>query len=148
MGLGTFATNTRAMAAEAGSGRVEAHVYIDQIYAHWIHENPQFEHPNGGKAYFLRDPLFANIESYMEWAASGLFSSDGRWTYRDAWAQNMEKLAAAAAAQTPREFLNLIKSGHPVVEQDGVTFYDRPPEVPRLPDEELQAQKKAARGRS
>jgi hypothetical protein len=122
--------------AAVGHGDLESHVVIDQIYAHYQHEDLLLNHPRGGNAEYLRRALLTHQDEYMQHVADLLLTVDGSDIIKGA-SEVAEQLASDAAEQTPREFEDLMRSGHPFVLDDGVTVYDRAPEVHRLTDEEL-----------
>lgn len=111
-------------------------VEVDQVYAHYQHEHPEFHHPDGGGAFYLRDPLFEQCGSYLEHIARNFLSHDGVHVTRP-MADNMEHLSQEIYVRAPFEFGDLKASGHPTVTEDGTVTYDRPPLAPRLDKEEL-----------
>lgn len=52
-------------------------------------------------------------------------------------AKAMEDVSQGVYDRAPWEFGDLRASGHPTVEHDGETTYDRPPNVHRLSEQEL-----------
>ena len=142
----TFGEGIERLKAAVGEGNLKGSVEVDQVYAHYQHENPEFEHPRGGKPYYLRDPLFAKADEYMEKLARRAITDTGS-ELKEAMAANMEDLSDQVAIQAPIEFGNLKESGHPKVESDGVTVYDRPPHSPRLSKEEIRALQRSGRQR-
>lgn len=116
--------------------RVSGKVEVDQVYAHYQHEHPEFHHPDGGQAFYLRDPLFAKAEDYLQHLAESAISSHGV-NVRQGMIDNMEDLSLEVYHRAPWEFGDLRASGHPTVTEDGVVVYDRAPLCPRLNEEDL-----------
>lgn len=133
MARGDFVRNIDALRRRIGGGHLTGKVEVDQVYAHYQHEHPEFRHPDGGKAFYLRDPLFANARGYMEKCAVHILNG----SVNDAMIENMEDLSRAVYEQAPWEFGDLRASGHPTVTRDGATVYDRAPAVHRLSAAEL-----------
>lgn len=138
MSRGTFGERIQELIEQVGHGHLKGTVEVDQVYAHYQHENPQFEHPRGGKAFYLRDPLFANADRYMVKLAEKAITRTGS-ELKDGMVENMEDLSGRVRDEAPIEFGNLKESGHPKVKSDGVTVYDRPPVSPRLTEAEIRA---------
>lgn len=115
---------------------VKGTVEVNQIYAHYQHAHPEFHHPDGGQAFYLRDPLFGKMGQYLERVAAEMLSHSGV-NFERPMIENMEDLSQEVYERAPFEFGDLKGSGHPKVEVDGETRYDRPPLVPRLDHSEL-----------
>lgn len=130
--VGTAVGRLDELSDQVGHGTLEVKVVIDQVYAHYQHEGLDLDHPRGGNAEFLRRPLYSNSARYMRTVAEGLLEDVER-----AAVDVAEDLVRDAAEQTPREFDDLIRSGHPIVTSDGATVYDRAPEQARLSESEL-----------
>lgn len=75
----------------------------------------------------------------MQSLADGLLKPDGLVSAATRIAEDGAKMVREHA---PVEFDNLRRSGHPTVVDDGTTVYDRPPEVPRLSEDELKAERR------
>lgn len=133
--MGTFVKRMKQLASTVPDEHFEGQVIVDQIYAHYQHANPEFKHPEDGKAFYLRDPLYSHADSYMKRIADELFD-DG---VIEAMIKNMENLSLEVYMQAPLEFGDLKASGHPMVWADGSIVYDRPPRVHRLTEAELEA---------
>ena len=116
--------------------RVTGRVEVDQVYAHYQHEHPEFHHPDGGEAFYLKTPLFAKARDYLRHIAKKAVRRDGVHVI-EAMAENMEDLSLEVYNRAPWEFADLRASGHPIVEADGHTVYDRKPMVHRLDKSEL-----------
>lgn len=100
------------------------------------HEDLSLHHPRGGHAKYLEQPLFSHYRNYLaDYARTVLLDGGGH-----AMERSMEHLSGELKIHAPILFNHLRRSGHPIVTKDGVTVYDRPPEVPRLTEEQLRAQ--------
>jgi hypothetical protein len=132
---GTFDERIGALAEQIGFGSVIGSVEVDQVYAHYQHENVALRHPRGGGPFYLTAPLMERWELYMQNMADALL--DGR--LREAMAENMEDLSREVSERAPIEFGFLRGSGHPTVRDDGVVTYDRPPLYHRLTEAEIYA---------
>lgn len=133
--MGTFTDNI-ARLEERLAGKWQGKVEVDQIYAHYQHEHPEFHHPDGGKAFYLRDPLFYNARRYLGMVADSMLGEGG---VTEGLKQAMEHLSKEVYNQAPWEFADLRASGHPSVTRDGAKVYDRAPYVHRLDSLELRA---------
>jgi hypothetical protein len=111
-------------------------VTVDQVYAHYQHEHPEFHHPDGGGAFYLRDPVFGKARKYLGDVAHGVIGPKGI-TIRAAMVAAAEDLSMEVYLRAPWEFGDLRASGHPWVEEDGIRVYDRKPNCERLAPEEL-----------
>lgn len=136
MSTGTFGAGLDRLEHSVGHGKLVGTCEVDQVYAKYQHEHPEFKHPDGGKAFYLRDPLFEKSDENMRTLASKVLAVDGdgiKGGMRDV----AERLSTAVYEQAPWEFADLRASGHPKVTDDGAVWYDRAPRVHRLDDEEL-----------
>lgn len=116
--------------------RIKFGVEVDQVYAHYQHEHPEFHHPDGGSAFYLRDPLLSKSRRYLEHVAQHCITAKGLGL-RQAMIDNAEDLSLEVYHRAPWEFGDLRASGHPWVEEDGTRVYDRAPLCKRLSAEEL-----------
>lgn len=133
---GTFTERIAELRRMTGMpGDLTGTLIVDQIYAHYQHEGLNLHHPRGGQAKFLEQPLFDHYRLYLANYARTVLDDGGR----KAMAQNMENLSDQVKFHAPWEFNHLRRSGHPTVTLDGVTVYDRPPEVERLTEAQLKA---------
>jgi hypothetical protein len=132
--VGTFDERIRRLAEDVGTGRLVASCEVDQVYAHYQHEGLDFDHPRGGQAKYLEQPLFERRTGYLQRLARETLSPGGPVR---AMTHAADDLVSAVAEKAPVEFGDLRASGHGKVVDDGTVVYDRPPEVPRLSDEEL-----------
>lgn len=148
--MGSFDAGTRELGDRVGHGMLEGKVEVSQVYAASQHEGGWVtgpnagvaivNHPRGGGPKYLEQPLLEKgTGEYPRRLAARALEPDG---LRRAMIDNMEDLARQVSERAPVEFEDLRRSGHPTVTSDGALVYDRPPEVPRLSDEELRAKKR------
>lgn len=132
---GDFVQRIDELRRRIGKGKLVGAVVVDQVYAQNQHQSAWFKHPRGGKAFYLRDPLLANQDRYLQALASNVLNGDLTRTM----AQNMEHLVSAQRDDTPVLTGALKTSGAPRVEDNGAVVYQRPPITPRLTEEQLRA---------
>lgn len=108
-----------------------------RVYARYQHEGLDLNHPRGGQALYLQQPLFDKHAGYLQSYADKLLEDGGE----SALIEAMEDLAedGGVATRAPVLYANLRASGAPSVVSDGVIIYDRPPRQHRLSEEELKA---------
>lgn len=136
----TFAERSKLLREMTGNGeRVTASVVFDQVYAHYQHEHLEFHHPRGGQAKYLETPLYDGYREYLGWYADEVLHDGGTRAMQRA----AEDLSDQAEGKAPREFLDLMHSGHPSVTVGERTVYDRAPLVHRLTEGELRAKGRA-----
>jgi hypothetical protein len=136
--MGTFVGRIQILRDNVGGGTLKGHLEVNQRYAAAQHWHPEWRHPDGGSAYYLRDPFFARITRYMEHLADSLLDEEGKG-FSSSMMDNMENLSDAVYEHAPWEFADLRASGHPSVTHNGDTIHDRPPRQPRLTESELKA---------
>lgn len=125
-----------------GDGTLTGKVEVDQVYARYQHEGLDFRHPRGGQAKYLEQPFLAGASGHMQTLARTVLEPDGP---HRGMKDVVENTAHDVFVHAPVEFDNLRRSGHPSVEDNGSVVYDRPPEVPRLTEEQLREEKRRAR---
>lgn len=96
-------------------------------------------HPRGGQAKYLEQPLHADHRRYLQTIADSVLDEGPV----SAMVEAMEDLSGQVERTAPVEFENLRESGHPMVVDGGRTVYDRPPKQRRLTQEELDAQRRS-----
>lgn len=136
MAKGDFVHAIRGLLADLPA-RVTMEVEVDQVYAHYQHEHPEFHHPDGGQAFYLSQPLFAKAKKYLRNVAANVVSKEGYTHIIDAMRENADDLATEVYNRAPWEFGDLRGSAHPKVTADGEVVYNRPPNVKRLTEQEL-----------
>lgn len=100
------------------------------------HEGLDLNHERGGQAKFLEAPTVGGASEHMATLAKTVLEPGGP---ADGMREVVDGLSGKVGELAPVEFDDLRRSGHPSVEDDGVVVYDKPPEVPRLSEEELKA---------
>lgn len=136
---GTFATRIDELRKRVGSEKITATCTVDQVYAHRIHEHLEYHHPRGGEAKFLERPLFEHYRDYLSDYARTVLADGGQ----PAMERAAKNLSDQVEVHAPREWGDLMRSGHAQVTVGGRTVYDRPPKVARLTREELRAKSMA-----
>jgi hypothetical protein len=137
---GTFGARIDELQRMVGDGeRLRGSVVCDQAYAHFQSEHLELHHPRGGGPKFLERPLMDHHRDYLDDYAKTVLHDGGQ----PAMKRSMEHLSDQVELNAPREWGDLLKSGHPSVEQGGRTIYDRAPKVGRLSKEELKAKSRA-----
>jgi hypothetical protein len=108
-------------------------VTVDQVYAHYQHEHLEFRHPRGGRALYLQAPLYEHYEGYLADYARDVLDDGGQ----HAMERSVEHLSDQVELLAPREFGDLMRSGHPEVYSGERRVYDNPPGQHRLTEAEL-----------
>jgi hypothetical protein len=133
---GDFSERLDELSKLVGEGTLEGSVIVDQLYAKYIHEDLTLNHPRGGQAKYLEEPLLAKSDEYMQRLADRALDEDG---LRSAMKDNVEDLSNEVEKKAPIQYGPLHYSGHPTVTDDGELVYDRAPIYPRLTEAELEA---------
>jgi hypothetical protein len=136
---GTFSERIGELRRMIGSGEIAASCTVDQIYAHRQHEDMSYIHPRGGEAKYLQRPLMDHYRDYLGDYARTVLADGGQGAMK----RSMENLSDQVEIHAPREWGDLLRSGHPQVTKDGRTVYDRAPKAARLTREELRAKSRA-----
>jgi hypothetical protein len=136
---GTFGARIDELRKSVGSEKLTAAVEVSQIYAHFQHERMDLHHPRGGGPKYLERPLMSHYRDYLDDYAKTVLRDGGQ----PAMKRSAEHLSDEVELNAPREWGDLLKSGHPTVEQGGRMIYDRAPKVGRLTKEELKAKSRA-----
>jgi hypothetical protein len=132
--MGDFSERMDVLRKQAHApARLSAIVTVDQVYAHYQHERADLNHPRGGEAFYLSKPLMALFRDGLADYASHVLHDGGL----DSLKRFAEKLSDAVETTAPREFGDLLRSGHPQVTVGGRTEYDRQPHQHRLSSAEL-----------
>jgi hypothetical protein len=136
----TFADRIEELRTLTGRGeRLQGSVTVDQRYAHFQHERTDLMHPRGGGPFYLQKPLMDNYRDYLSDYARTVLRDGGQ----PAMKRSMEHLADQVEITAPREWGDLMRSGHPKVTLGERVVYDRPPKAARLTAEELKAKSRA-----
>lgn len=129
----TFVEGFAALREKVGEGTLKGSMEINQHYALEQHENLEYEHPRGGTAKYLSGPFMESYKRYMIWIAISVLKGE----LISAMAESMEDLSSQMDPRAPIDedpnFIRLRRSGHPVVTDNGIVKYDRPPVDPREP---------------
>lgn len=106
------------------------------IDAHFQHERLDLRHPRGGGPKYLETPTISSASEHMQSIAKTVLEPGGP---ADGMREVTEHISEQVKILAPVEFDDLRRSAHPKVTDDGEVVYDRPPEQPRLTEEELKA---------
>lgn len=131
--MDTFQTRIDELDEMVGHGDLTGRVVVDQVYAKYQHERLDLKHPGGGKAMYLRDPLFVKAPGILRHIATELLVRGPE----NGMQHGVESIADGVRDQAPIEFGDLKNSAHPSVEDHGVLIYNRPPLHDRLSKEAL-----------
>ena len=100
-----------------------------------------FKHRQGGEAGYLTHTIDEDqlggpiVKSWCD-------AISDRQPLDAVFIRNVEDISAQVALRAPIEFYGLLRgSAHPSVEREGHPVYDRPPAIPRVPEEVLQQMK-------
>src|ERR1035441_2320091 len=121
---GTFSQRLDHLRPMGGGGRLVGSVTVDQVYAHRQHEDMSYHPPRGGGPKYLQKPLMTHYRDYIGDYAKTVLDDGGQAAMR----RSMEHLSDEVEVTAPREWGDLLTSGHPKVTQAGRTLYDRPPD--------------------
>jgi hypothetical protein len=136
----TFAERIDELREMTGSGqRLTGSVTVDQRYAHFQHENANLHHPRGGGPFYLLRPLMDHYRDYLGDYARTVLTDGGQ----PAMKRSVEHLSDEVELTAPREWGDLMRSGHPQVTVGERTVYDREPKAARLTEEELKVKSRA-----
>lgn len=134
--VGTFQKRMTYLGSLVGRGNMTGKLIVDQVYAQNQHESLHFKHPRGGKAKYLEEPFLQHYRTYCGYIADSLLDSGPT----PGMVKAMEALSEQVTINAPVLHNYLRQSGHPIVYDDGVTVYNRPPLVHRLTEAEIRAQ--------
>lgn len=138
--MGTFTARIEELIRQT-EGRWSARIEVNQIYAHYQEVHPEFHHPDGGQAFYVRDTVY--LTPWMGHLATGLINEHGVDVH-NGLRQVAEGMAKGVYLRAPWEFNDLRKSGRPSVTRHGGEVWARPPEVGRLSKEQLQIKHKVS----
>jgi hypothetical protein len=141
---GNFRERIDELIGFVGPGLLSGVVSVDQVYAKYQHERMDLHHPRGGKARYLADPLVQNYARYLGEIANHALEEDG---CRRGMYDSMTHLVNASAAETPVEFVNLIRSQAIEVRDNGAVWRSRPAYQHRLSEQELKDERRGKRRR-
>lgn len=135
---GDFFERIDELREKVGHGTLSGKVEVDQVYAHYQHEDLTLNHPRGGQGKYLEGPLLAGSEDWMRTVAKQVLEEGPA----DGMKEVVERVSDKVELHAPVEFDHLRRSGHPTVTDDGTVVYDRAPKVGRLSEEELKAERR------
>jgi hypothetical protein len=124
---------------EQVEGRWRASVTVDQIYAHYQESHPEFRHPDGGQAFYVRDTVY--FGDWLRKIADGLIDEWGVGI-ETKMRETAEGMVKGVYVRAPWEFNDLRKSGAPEVKRGQATVYHREPLVKRLGEGALRDKKR------
>lgn len=133
--MSSFDVRIEELKLKVGDGLLDIRVEFNQAYAHRQHEDLTFKHPHGGGPQYLRKALYEGVGVYLTFLAQGVLSTD----LDSAAIAVSEMFANRASNNAPVRAANLRGSAHPSVISNGAVIYDRPPAIPRLDPEEIEA---------
>lgn len=132
---GDFDERIAELLEQVGRGDLTGTVEVNQVYAQYQHEGLDLNHPRGGQAKYLEQPLMDNVNDYLQGIANDLLTTGPV----DPMIHAMEDLSGQVEKAAPVDLGNLRESGHPTVTDGESTVYDRPPVQRRLTEDELRA---------
>lgn len=125
---GSFFERTEELKKLIGRGQISGEVKVSQVYARRQHQNPQYAHPNGGQAFYLRDALRGETRPHLQRTAQTLY----RGGIQAEFIGFVERVENKAADLTPEELGTLKGSGSVKVKVGGATIYSRAARVAKL----------------
>lgn len=133
---GTFIRRTEKLQERIGSGKIQAGVRVDQIYAQYQHERMDLKHYGMGGPKFLSRALAGNHVKWLEQIARHLYSPLGveHWMIRIA-----DNMSSESKKNTPVFLSDLRKSHEARVKVGGRFVYRAGAVRPRLHKSELRA---------
>lgn len=125
---GTWAQRLEELERRVGEDVLQGQFIVNQPYAAYQHVHEELRHPRGGGPHFVTAPLLENHRDYLQHVADGVLDGDAVQHMADA----MEDMSDELLVRAPVLHTPLRNSGHPVVRDNGVVMYDRPPIAPRV----------------
>lgn len=133
--MGQFAERMAELGERVGDGKLTGSVVVDQVYAQYQHERLDLQHPQGGKAKYLYDPLVDNHPTYLQNIANDVLDSGPEEPMKRA----MSNLSAEVFLNAPTELGDLRRSGSPRVYDGQALVSMTPPIQRRLTPSEMKA---------
>lgn len=137
---GDFFERVDNLAEQVGSGKLDVKLTTDQVYAKYQELRDDLKHPRGGRAHYARDAMVEHVDEWMDHLAHKAITEGGSDLIGGAISVGI-RAKDQQAEYTPREFLNLARSIEVTVTDRGEPVYHRPPDVHRLSEAELKAQR-------
>lgn len=125
---GSFVERIEELKKLVGKGTISGEVKVSQLYARRQHQNPQYAHPGGGQAFYLRDALNDEARSHLARVAQGLY----RGNIQSDFIGFVERTASTASDLTPQELGTLKGSGSTKVKVQGRIIYSRSARIGKL----------------
>ena len=138
--MSTFTDSMDMLEAQV-RGRWSARVEVNQVYAHYQEVHPEFNHPRGGQAFYLRDTVYHG--QWLAKAAHGIIG-EGGVDVQGALRGVAEGMVLGVYQRAPVEFADLRQSGRPYVTRDFAQVFSRPARVGRLSTEQLKAKSRVS----
>lgn len=133
-----FIPRTNHLLDLVGNGTIEASVVVDQVYAKFQHERIELKHRKGGKAHYLRDPLYAGMNRWLRGTARRMTRERMVVIFTDI----ADDLSGGVADQAPEWIGDLRNSGQPRVKDRGRFVYQGT-HAPRLSKRVAEAKSKS-----
>jgi len=136
---GSFVERMEELKKLVGTGRIETTIRVDQVYAYRQHQHPEFSHPRGGQAFYLRKALFEVAPQYFARLQQELI----RGNVQVLFIRLGEAVAEKSRSYTPIELGNLRRSDSVVTKVGGRVIYRREAAQRRLSRTELNSRVRA-----
>lgn len=133
--MADFQERMRYLSQQIGTRQIRAQCVVNQPYAKIQHENLDYQHPNGGRAKYLGGPLVERHQELLQHIANRTITEKGS-DLGDAMVDTAEKLSEFVSNNAPIDTGELYRSGSPSVIDKGIETYNRPPEQPRLSEDD------------
>lgn len=132
--MSEFTENLDRLQREIGRSW-RAQLDVNQAYAQNHHETETWVHRHGGGPHYLSGPLAEKTPELMQTIADNVLTSEGT-DIGTGMIKVAEAMSRMVAENAPTDGMDdeLRRSGHPIVQKDGMTVYDRPPLAPRRPE--------------
>lgn len=134
-GADEFDARLTELGDAVGSGRIRAQLDVNQAYAQNHHQTTTWVHRHGGGPFYLSVPLMESHMLLLQNIADKVITNTGSDIERG-MIETAEAMSAMVETFAPGDggTDELRHSGHPTVDRNGVTIYDRPPVAPRRPE--------------
>lgn len=133
--MADFQERMKYLSQQVGTKQIKSECVVDQAYAKIQHENLSYRHPNGGRAKFLSGPLLERHQELLQHIANRTITEKGS-DLGDAMIDTAESMGGFVQNNAPIDTGELYRSDNPRVLDKGVVTYDRPPEQPRLSEDD------------
>lgn len=130
---GNFEERMRGLQQLVGKGKISGITTFDQRYARIQHNNVAYQHPRGGKAFYLRDATTKHQRETLGRIAQELF----RGNTQALMISYVNKVERTASGDAPIELGNLKNSGSVGVKVGSGWIYRKPAKKARMTRAEL-----------